>query len=126
MGNDIDAILDDLLSRWHHWSSQHEHVSGFSGVSAAFRLFRVSRQYDDTNGALDDDVEHSIMAAVHGCIEAVEQPWRTAIYIDARNLHTGISVWSSPRIPQEPIEREQFVADSRVMLAAQLHRFGVM
>jgi hypothetical protein len=122
----VEEKLNDLLSRWHHWASQFTVVAGYYTSSAGMLQFRASRQYDSENGALDQEVENKTMAAVDWCIDRVRQPYRTALAINARNLCTGASVWTSARLPTDSMQRALLVAEARSLLARQLDGRGVL
>lgn len=115
-----DLILNDLLSRWHAWACYERTAAGYPSASAWARAFKVSRQYDDENGALDQDVENKIMSGVDGCMNSVKQPWRNALHINARNLSTGLAIWRSPRLPTNELARALLVAEARQMLLEHL------
>ncbi len=124
--DDTEEVINDLLSRWHTWASQFVHVAGFNTCASAMQQFRASRQYDSENGALDQDVENRIMAAVDACIDRVEQPFRTALWINARNLVTGAAVWQSARLPADPLARAKVVTEARAKLADRLASRGML
>ncbi len=120
------AILDDLLSRWHHWASSSRVCKGYASRALVCGDYKISRQYDDQNGALDGDLEASTMRAVDFQISEMRDPYRAAIYCQARNLSTGRSVWLSPRLPANPEHRAQIVAAARDMLTKRLTVAGVL
>ena len=117
---DTDLALNDILSRWHAWASDGRTALGYPTVSVAAKQYRASRQYDDANGSLDQDIESVIMAGVDSCVWALEDPYRTAIHINARNLCTGATVWRSRRLPENDLARALLVSDARDMLVRQL------
>ena len=121
-----EAILDDILSRWHHWVSHARMVKGFAPRALVCGEFKISRQYDDANGALDSDLEDSAMAAVDFQVSEMADPYRTAIHCNARNLSLGLSVWSSPRLPQDRAERAAIVVTARCILSKRLTSAGVL
>ena len=122
----LAAQLDDILSRWHHWASNARIVKGFASRALVCGDFKVSRQYDDTNGALDGDLEDSTMKAVDFQVNEMLDPWRTAIHCNARNICAGVSVWSSPRLPQDKDARAAVVVVARGMLHKRLTAAGVL
>lgn len=126
MNQDQDAILDDLLSRWHHFCSKAQHVRGYAPKALVCGDFRVSRQYDDTNGALDSDLEADVMRAVDFQVSEMADPWRSAIFANARNLCTGLVVWGSPRLPADPLQRAALIVEARIRLVRRLFSAGVM
>lgn len=121
-----DEVLNDLLSRWHSWASDYRTALGYPTMSAGLGQYRASRQYDDCNGALDQDVENIVMAAVDACVSSVPQPFRNAIHINARNLCVGLDVWRSPRLPEDDLARALMVSDARELLLHRLKERGLM
>jgi hypothetical protein len=119
-----NAALDDLLSRWHHYCDNQPACRGYSPKSLVCGDYRVSRQYDDQNGALDSDVESSIMETVNFQISEIDDPHRSCLHALARSIYCGYAVWSSPRIPYE--KRKEVEAAARLMLTARLVSAGVM
>jgi hypothetical protein len=126
MVDGTEEVINDLLSRWHTWASQFAYVVGFNTCSSAMQQFRASRQYDSENGALDQDVENRVMAAVDACIDRIHQPYRTALWINARNLCTGCAVWRSARLPTDDLERALLVAEARERFAKLLDQRGLL
>ena len=128
MQNESDAILDDLLCRWHQWQeSRHRYGRGYpSRDITCGELFRISRQYDDGNGALDESIDHEIMRALDFHVGEMPEPWKAAIYANARALVVGAAVWSSPRLPQDRHARAIIVVEARGMLIERLTGAGVM
>jgi hypothetical protein len=119
-------ILNNLLASWHRWASAAHASAGFYTTNAACKLYRCSRQYDSHNGASDTDHESERMEAVGYCIDRMEQPWRTAVEFNARNLATGVVVWQSPRLPTNDIERAYVLIAARRMLSNLLERDGII
>jgi hypothetical protein len=109
--------INDLLSKWHAWSAGQLPVHGFPPVNATCRQSRTSRQYDDQNGGLDAHIDQVLMEAVDSVIDAIPQPWRTALSFQARNLHQNASVWSSPRLPSCAGQRTELVIAARKRFA---------
>ena len=126
MRNEADEILDDILSRWHSWAKPQGHTTGHARCSAGMDQYRPSRQYDDSNGALDSDLEHMRCKQVDFDVRQMTQPHQTAIYVLARNLSTGYSVWANPRLPYDPEERETIVREARVIITKKLLASGVL
>jgi len=122
----VEASLDDILSRWHHWASTACMVRGFAPLAAGCWNYRASRQYDDANGALDGDLEDSTMAVVDFQVSEMRDPWRAAIHAHARNLNIGRSVWRSPRLPEDRQVRADLVREACCMLAKRLTTAGVL
>lgn len=123
---DINQVLNDLLARWHVWSSSYCFGKGYPSVDSACRDSRTSRQYDDTNGALDAGVENRIMEAFDAAVWTIEQPHLTALQFQARNFHARVAVWKSPRLPDDDMERGVLLMEARNKLMRALARSGVM
>jgi hypothetical protein len=123
--DETSAILDDLLCRWHVW--QWCNVGrGFNRRSLVAGDYRGSRQYDDENGALDARLDHLQMQAVEFAVGQMVEPYKAAIYAQARALHLGVSVFTSPRLPADPGERRGIVISARHILVERLQSAGVM
>jgi hypothetical protein len=118
--------ISDLLSQWHAWSSGHAMVYGFPTVNSSCRQSRSSRQYDDANGGLDAHIDHVLMEAVDSVIDAIAEPWRTALSVQARNLNTGRQVWSSPRLPVCPLRRGEMLELARKKFCEGLLRRNLL
>lgn len=131
MKNDQNAILDDLLSRWHEWargyrlSAQAASPIGRNALRAkgeqTIDAISEDQWYDTTMAAIElavmGDKQH---------LGGMEEPWRTAICCDARNCYTGRSVWLSPRLPQDKEARDVVILEARVQLLGRLVRAGVV
>lgn len=122
----IEASLDALLIMWHTFASQEGVGWGYPSRAPASHQYRCSRQYDDTNGAIDGDVDRAIAQAVGHQVDKIADPHRTALHMNARNLASGVSVWSSPRLPADQLERAHVVAAARNMLARRLMAEGLL
>ena len=122
----LEEELNSVLSRWHHWASDERTALGYPTTACGMQQYRASRQYDDSNGALDQDIENVIMAGVDACINAIHQPHRTALHVNARNLCTGYAVWSSPRLPEDALARAFMLSDAREMLIGRLLDRGLL
>lgn len=121
-----DAILDDLLSRWHHWQVSSPHKGGFPARSAGMDDWRCSRQYDAENGALDGDLEACTMRGLDFQVSEMRDPHRTAIYLNARNLSTGVKVFRSLRLPQDFEACARIVVEARGILLIRLTAAGIV
>ena len=125
MRNDIDSILDALLTDWHCWASNFRHVSQ-SGSCAMFTDVKSSRQWQDADEVLDNAKHNLTMKALDFHINELEPNYRTAIQIKARNLFTGRSVWTSARLPTDPQARAVILMTAKNLLMARLSAAGVM
>lgn len=124
MKDDTDAILDDLLSRWHGY------CRGFQiGAHTACPMFRgaLRGKGEQTLEAIAEDSHWSgVFKAMDFHVGDMEDPYRAAIYIAARNCYTGRSVWMSPRLPKDAMERAAIVSVARSQLISRLMQAGVM
>lgn len=126
MQSDLDHLLNDLLAKWHRYCAGYSFGKGYPSSDVTCRQSRTSKQYDYDNGAMDASVDQSIMEAFDAAMDTIEQPWRTALSLQARNLHTGNSVWISPRLPADPIERGVLLMEARNKLLKVLAKDGVL
>lgn len=117
-----DRILDDLLSRW-YWLRK----GGGTTAGHADRTlyigdnYRPTRQYDDANGKLDADMDERDAQAVDEAMDDMVDPYRTAVQFDARNLYFGLSVWRSPRLPEDKVSRDLILFRARKQIKALLY-----
>ena len=125
MRDDTKAILDDLLGRWHSWAKNFSPVAP-PRFDPMFAHATSPRSWDSSDDVLDGQINSKIMAAVDFQVSEMQDPHRTAIYINARNCYTGRSVWNSPRLPADPIERGVILTEARAMLLKRLISAGVV
>lgn len=125
MMNDSAAILDDLLSRWHSWARSYK-ANQQAPRDPIFRDAKSSRGWDTTDNIIEDEIQGSMMEAIDFQVSEMKDPHRAAIYVLARNLSTGRSVWLSPRLPTDPVERATIVAEARNQIVKRLMAVGVM
>jgi hypothetical protein len=121
-----DAVLDDLLSRWHQWQQRARVGLGWKPRAPGFGGYRCSRQYDDANGALDDNFDADTMRRLEFEVSELPTQPRAAIYCLARALTVGASVFTSPRLPADPAERTAVVKQARAALMRRLVAAGLM
>ena len=126
MQNAIDDFLNSLLAQWHQWGMRCSMGKGYPTRDLTCRAAHASRQYDDVNGALDTDIDNSVMEAFDHAAYRVPQPWLTALQIQAKNLSTGASVWRSPRLPVDTLERAILTTEARNKLMRELMKDGVL
>jgi hypothetical protein len=125
MTDETAKIIDDLLARWHRWCDRPPIEGGYPTECPSCRGYRTSKQYDDTNGALDTDIEGRMMigldALIHSTLEGV---YLTAIQCNARNLAIGAAVFRTPRISAEDMQAR--IGEARSMLAKALGQSGII
>lgn len=125
MQSDIDNLLNSLLVQWHRWGTRCSMGKGYPTRDATCRGARASRQYDDDNGALDAAIDDSVMESFDAAAYRVHQPWLTALQFQARNMATA-AVWTSPRLPTDPMERAVLTLEARNRLMKELARNGIL
>lgn len=112
-----DDYLLELLCLWWRCESQYNPVEGYPVECPSTTGYRASRQYDDSNGAFEVDDRGRVALAIGRAVNSLAEPYRTALYMLARNRVTGASVWVSRRLPEDKDQRE-------VVVARALHLFG--
>ncbi|MFV0673650.1 hypothetical protein [Variovorax sp. tm] len=124
------AVLSELLVQWHRWQIGFTPVST-CGADPMFRNAKSGKGWDTTGQVIHDELNASTMEAIDfhvGELPEVErtQPYRSAIYTIAKNLHAGSNVWTSARLPVDPMERSVIYMEARNMLTRRLIAAGVM
>lgn len=126
----IDAIIDDLLARWHDYRSGYALSKGHASSSASCQAESDWSAYDRDNGVTDQAMERDIMRAVDRAIERIPNtphPWHTMICFEARNLWCEVAVWTSARLPNPKTpEFEVIRLEARAKLMVQLQREGCL
>lgn len=126
--SDIDAICDDLLSRWHSWRNNYTHERGFRASDATCRDAQSSYHWHDrNNGQVDEHIEREIMKGVDRAVDRIPdepRPWHMMILVEARNLWSGHRVWSSMRLPKDDEELLVLRIEARNRLLMELQREG--
>jgi hypothetical protein len=125
---EIDALLDDWLSRWHEFSSGYRMTRGYSGSDATCRDHRTPTHWDWQNGAEEDRGMKEEMKAFDKAIRRVPnhpERWFTCLAFEARNLASAAAVWKSPYLP---IGEELAVLriEARTKLIEELSRDGII
>ena len=109
----------ELLVLWWRAESGWSPVQGYPAECPSTAGWRASRQYDsgmDSNGAAETDARGALIRHIGHVVASIDDPYRTALYMLARNRASGVSVWTSARLPQDDDERAELVAEA-------LHRF---
>jgi hypothetical protein len=125
MNNDAHQILDDILSAWHRWAQGYQHVGGVSS-SPMFRNAKTSRGWDTVDEIVNAEIDGDQMKAVDFHVMQLCDVYRTALQINARNLATGRSVWTSVRLPAKPEERAVILSEARTGLTVRLRDAGIL
>lgn len=125
MKDDTGEILNSMLCDWHRWARGYQHVGGIN-TSPMFRECKNGRQWDTVAEVIDQDIENSRMEALDHIIMGLRDVYRTSLQIQARNLYTGSSVWTSARLPQDLEQRAVILADARMALTVELRGAGIL
>ena len=126
MQNELDSLLNSLLVQWHKWGTRCSMGRGYPARNLTCQGAHASRQYDDENGALDAEIDSGVMEAFDHAAYRVPQPWLTALQFQAKNLSTGVSVWRSPRLPVDLMERAVLTTEARNKLMRELMKDGIL
>lgn len=124
--------LNDYLARWHAWS----HPKAMNGTDhVADPTFREADSYRgwETEDELHDrDWLKFVMKTIDFIVTGDDQahgamvsPFKDAILLQARNLHTGFNVWDSPRLPRDSQERLQILIEARAILRRRMNSAGI-
>jgi hypothetical protein len=122
---DIRYRLDDILSQWHQWCNGYA-VLGEHKTSAMFNGVRNYKQYDTEYEVNDSSLHSAQMKTVNFHVEELNPMQRTAVGMQARNLCTGRSVWSSARLPADIAQRATLLAEARNILCKKLISAGIL
>jgi len=125
MKDDTNELLSALLCDWHRWACGYKHVGGIN-TSPMFREVKTGRQWDTVDEIIDSDIEHSRMDALDHIIMSLCDVYRTSLQLQARNLHTGHSVWFSARLPPDEQARAVLLGEARAALLCKLRDCGIM
>lgn len=113
MNRDLTGYDDviDLLVLWHRLESPNL-VRGYPVECPTTAGWKASTQYDDFNGAQETSMRAMAARRVGFLVGELPEPKRTALAFLARNRATGISVWISPKLPTDKVERANLIADA--------------
>lgn len=125
MKDETRYILDSLLADWHRWANGFS-IVGSHSTAPMFNGMVSSRQWDSEGDVIDGHLHSSQMQSVDFHINELEPMHRTAIGIQARNLVTGRSVWTSARLPQEVEKRAVILMEARNNLLKRLTSAGIV
>jgi hypothetical protein len=140
MHNDSAAViaaiqretLNDYLARWHAWTAPKPINGTDRQDDPAFRDAESYRGWDTEDDLHDKHWFLFVMTTIDFIVTgdsqgqgAMESPYKDAILIQARNLHTGFNVWVSPRLPRESAKRTEILTEARAILARRMRSAGV-
>jgi hypothetical protein len=116
--DDPNQDILDMLVFWWRFERGWLPVQGYPEECPSTRGYKVSGQYDDQNGADETDARGMLAKRIGHAVASIAEPHRSALYLLARNRATSVSVWISPRLPTDDVERAQVIADAVDKLAA--------
>ncbi len=119
--DDLNRDLIGLLVLWHN-VEQSGALSGlgYPKECPSCKSYRTSRQYDSDNGAFETDARGQLARQVGIIVDGLPEPYRTALYVLARNRATGARVWISPRLPKDETQRAILVAQAVAMFGEKV------
>ena len=124
MKDESNEILNDLLAQWHRWAKGYQHAAGIN-TSPMFRECQSNyRQWASMDELADED--KSKYAAMDVIIMGLCDVYRTSLQIQARNLCTGRSVWTSARLSEDVAIRAVTLADARIALTRKMQDEGIL
>ena len=126
--DDSRYLMDGVLADWHRWCQGYRYAADI-GSSAMFRNAKTPRgpgEKGDEEEIIDARLRDSKMEAANAQIVQLTPLQYTAIQINALNLATGRSVWTSARLPTDIKERAMLLADARTALMVRLIEVGVI
>lgn len=118
--------LSQILADWHLWACGYRPVARNNRCAMFASAKSTSRQYDSENETTDASLHKSQMKCVDFEIDQLPPQQRTSLGLQARNLVTGYSVWSSARLPTDATERALILSEARAALTERLVDAGVM
>ena len=118
-------LLNQLLVEWHRWANGFAPVAAF-GKCPMWQGNLSSRQWDSENEAVDGALHNSQMKTFDFEVDQLALVFRTALQIQARNLHCGSSVWNSARLPVDEMDRRRLLVEAREALLSRLALAGLM
>lgn len=122
---DHAGVLDGLLADWHRHSSGYNPMKEPS-ESMMFRGSKSGRGWQETNEVNECESHGSTMETIDFQISEMRDPHRTAIHINARNCATGRKVWTSARLPTDPMQCARVVSEARAIISDRLTNAGVL
>lgn len=122
---EITHRLDSILAEWHCWCRGFQMVATH-GACVMFTVVKTNHQYDSENDVTDANLHNAEMKTVDWRIGELEPLHRTAIGINARNLVTGRSLWTSARLPADLEQRQLILQAARNILTNRLTNDGIL
>ena len=120
-----ENTLDDLLTDWHQWARGWTAVAAY-GSCAMFAGVRSSSQWDSEREVVDGALDNIQMRSFDFHVNELSPMHRTALQIEARNLATGSSVWTSARLPENLHERRMVLQQAKSALINRLIGAGIL
>ncbi len=124
--------IDSLNADWHRWSAGYKPIQTVTACS----MFKDAKspKHWDTTADIDDAVIHqSTMDAMDFAIlgdkqshGGLQEPYRAAVTVYARNLCVKACVFTNPRLPKDPLERAKITGEGINILIKQLKIAGIL
>ena len=119
------ADLDYWLIEWHHWARGWRPTAEPT-CGSMWRGVKSSRQWEDTMDIADRNQHAAAVKLIDFCVNEMNDVYRTALQLQARNLATGRQVWTSPRLPNDLESRAQLLGLARQALMCRLASSGLI
>ena len=116
----IQRAIDDALRLWHRWASAGRPVEGYPTECPSCRMSKASRRQESQYDDAESDHANDLAALIDQIIGRMQDPYRTALHLNARNIATGHYVWVSARLPEDRQERAAIVGKARDMFAVAM------
>lgn len=124
--------LNDYLARWHAWSFP-KLMNGTDHIAdRTFKEADTYRGWDTEDEIHTRDWLKFVMKTLDFIVTGddraqggMESPWKDAILIQARNLHTGFNVWVSERLPRDSMKRAEILGEARAILVRRMKIAGI-
>jgi len=121
-----NAELDRILAEWHEWAKRETVAEGFADKALVLGDFPgYGLQHESQLEQKYAEAESSTCQAVDAQVDELVEPYRAAIYANARNLACGCVVWSSHFLSRNPVERAATVKTARSLLIRRLSGAGI-
>lgn len=123
----LEASLDALLQLMHMADNADSFVQGYPKEAAGMKMYKTPNRYGSDGFTFDDEAT-ALKAGetVSAIVSDMKDPHRTCLRIEARNLKTGVKVWTSARLPLCPVERSIIRQEARNQLARKLQAVGLL
>jgi len=100
---DKNKDLDDLLYRWHDYCRTYNMTKGYAPCAAGCNNWKSSKQYDTDTTTHGDNLDAAQVVEFDEFMDklhADHELYYIAICQDAKNIYSGVSTFSHPKMPK--------------------------